>query len=40
MRNYAERFKGSWGYNLVYNIFVYLLPLKTSVFVVHFLNPF
>ena len=26
--------------NLVYNFFIYLLPLKSSVFVVHFLNLF
>ena len=26
--------------NLVYNFFIYLLPLKCSVFVVHFLNAF
>ena len=38
MRNYAETCKGIGGYNSVYNIFVYLLPLKSSVFVVHFSN--
>ena len=40
MRNYAETCKGICGYNLVYNFFVYLLPLKASVFVVHFSNAF
>ena len=40
MRNYAETCKGICGYNLVYNFFVYLLPLKSSVFVVHFSNAF
>ena len=28
------------SYNLVYNFLIYLLPLKSSVFVVHFLNAF
>ena len=32
MRNYAEMSKGICGYNFAYNFFVYLLPLKTSVF--------
>ena len=40
MRNYAEKGKGICGYNLAYNFFVYLLPLKISVFVVHFSNAF
>ena len=40
MRNYAETCKGIGGYNSVCNIFVYLLPLKSSVFVVHFSNAF
>ena len=40
MRNYAETCKGICGYNLAYNFFVYLLPLKTSVFVVDFSNAF
>ena len=40
MRNNAEMCKGICGYNLVYNFFVYLLPLKASVFVVHFSNAF
>ena len=28
------------NYNLVYKFLIYLLPLKSSVFVVHFLNAF
>ena len=40
MRNYVETCKGIYGGNLVYNFFVYLLPLKSSVFVVHFSNAF
>ena len=36
MRNYAETCHGICGYNLVYNIFVYILPLKSSAFLVHF----
>ena len=40
MHNYAETCKGICGYNLVYNFFVYLLPSKTSVFVVDFSNAF
>ena len=40
MRNYAETCKGIWGNNLAYNFFVYLLPLKTLVFVVDFSNAF
>ena len=31
MPNYAETCKDICGYNSVYNIFVYLLPLKSSV---------
>ena len=38
MRNYAEACKGICGHNLVYNFFVYPLPLKSSIFVVHFSN--
>ena len=38
MHNYAETCQSICGYNLVYNIFVYLLPLKSSVFVVYFSN--
>ena len=40
MRNYAETCQGICGYSLVDNIFAYLLPLKSSVFVVHFSNAF
>ena len=40
MRNYTEKCKGIWGYISVYNIFVYLLPLKSSVSVVQFSNAF
>ena len=40
MRNYAETYKDICGYNLVYNVFVYFLPLKGSFFVVHFRNAF
>ena len=36
MRSYAEMCKGICGSKSDYNIFVYLLPLKSSVFVVHF----
>ena len=36
MLNYAETCKGICRYNLMYNFFVYLLPLKSSVFVMHF----
>ena len=28
------------SYNLVYNFLIYLLPLKSSVFVVHFSHAF
>ena len=40
MRNYVDTRKGIYGYNLVYNFFVYFLPLKSSLFVVHFPNAF
>ena len=40
MRNYAETSGGICGYNLVYNVFVNFLPLKSSFFVVHFPNSF
>ena len=40
MRNYAETYKGICGYNLAYNVFVYLLSLKVSAFVVHFSDAF
>ena len=40
MCNYAETCKGICGYNLVYNFLIQLLPLKSSVFVVHFSNAF
>ena len=40
MRNYKETCKGICGYNLVHNFFVYFLPLKSSLFVVHFSNAF
>ena len=40
MRNYADTCKDIFGYNLVYNLFVCFLPLKGSVFVVHFSNAF
>ena len=40
MRNYVEACKGICGYNLIYNIFVYFLPLKSLLFVVHFSNAF
>ena len=40
MRNYAGTFKGICSYNLVYNFLIQLLPLKSSVFVVHFSNAF
>ena len=40
MRNYVETCKGICGYNLVYHFFVYLLPLKSSVFVVYFSSAF
>ena len=40
MRNNAETCKDICGYNLVHNFFVYFLPLKSSLFVVHFSNAF
>ena len=40
MRNYVETRKGICDYNLVYNFFVYFLPFKSSLFVVHFSNAF
>ena len=40
MRNYAETCKGICGYNLAHIVFLYLLPLKISVFVVDFSNAF
>ena len=40
MRNYAGTCKGICSYNLVYNFLIQLLPLKSSVFVVHFSNAF
>ena len=38
MRNYAETCEGICSYNLVYNFLMQLFPLKSLVFVVHFLN--
>ena len=40
MRNYAETCEGICSYNLVYNFLMQLFPLKSLVFVVHFLNAF
>ena len=40
MRNYAGTCKGICSYNLVYNFLIQLLPLKSSLFVVHFSNAF
>ena len=40
MRNYAGTCKSICSYNLVYNFLIQLLPLKSSVFVVHFSNVF
>ena len=40
MCNYAETCRGICGYNLVCDVFAYLLPLKASVFVVLFSNAF
>ena len=40
MRNYAGTCKGICRYNLVYRFLIQLLPLKSSVFVVHFPNAF
>ena len=38
--NYAGTCKGICSYNLVYNVLMQLFPLKSLVFVVHFLNAF
>ena len=38
MREHARA--STCTYSLVYNFLTYFLPLKSSVFVVHFLNPF
>ena len=40
MRNYAGTCKNICSYNLVCNFLIQLLPLKSLVFVVHFLNAF
>ena len=40
MRNCVGTYKGICSYNLVYNFLIQLLPLKSSAFLVHFLNPF
>ena len=40
MRNYAGTCKGICSHNLIYNVLIQLLPLKSLVFVVHFLNAF
>ena len=40
MCTYAEMCKGICRYNLVYKFLIQLLPLKSSVFVVHFPNAF
>ena len=40
MRNSAGTCKNICSYNLVYNFLIQLLPLKSLVFVVHFLNAF
>ena len=40
MRNYARTCKGICSYNLVYSFLTQLLPLKSLVVVVHFLNIF
>ena len=40
MRNYAGTCKGICSCNLVYNVLMQLFPLKSLVFVVHFLNAF
>ena len=39
MHHYAGRCKGICSYNLVYNFLIQLLPLQSSLFVVHFSNP-
>ena len=40
MRNYAGTCKNIRSYNLLYNFLIQFLPLKSSVFVVHFSNAF
>ena len=40
MRNYARTCKGICSYNLIYKFLIQLLPLKSSVFMVHFSNAF
>ena len=40
MLNYAETSKGICRYNLAYNFFAYLFPLKTLVIVVDFSDAF
>ena len=40
MLNYEGTCKGVCSYNLVYNFLIQLLPLRSSVFVVHFSNAF
>ena len=40
IRNYAETCKDICGYNSVCNVFVYLLPLKSSAFMMHFSDAF
>ena len=40
VRNHAGTCTGICSYNLVYNVLMQLFPLKSLVFVVHFLNAF
>ena len=40
MRNYARICKSICSYNLIYKFLIQLLPLKSSVFMVHFSNAF
>ena len=40
MCNYAGTCNGICSYNLVHNFLINLLPLQSSVFVVHFSNAF
>ena len=40
MRNYTETCKANCSYILTYNFFIYLLPLKSYVFVASFSNAF
>ena len=40
MRNYAETCKRTCSYNLEYNFLTQLLPLQSSIFVMHFSNAF